>query len=237
MLDSEEARWIRSTANELNNLLQVIAESSMALEGHCKTQPGVERYLTMLHSGMERATKVTRQLAERVGGYPTDDIPVAVEAVPESPRIFPLEKMPPREPEAAARTPITIHNPTGTRELVMIVDDEDFITQLGAIVLAEEGYRVITAKDGMQALEIYRELKEAIDLVILDFSMPQMDGSDVFDELQAINPKASVILSSGFAEQGRLRTMLERGLRGFIPKPYTQKKLLTQIRQTLDAGL
>ena len=62
-----------------------------------------------------------------------------------------------------------------------------------------------------------------------------MDGADVFAELQVINPKVSVVLSSGFAEQDRLRGMLAKGLRGFIPKPYTQKKLLEQIRQTLDA--
>jgi FixJ family two-component response regulator len=62
-----------------------------------------------------------------------------------------------------------------------------------------------------------------------------MDGSDVFEELLLIDPQVPVVLSSGFAEQTRLRTMLARGLRGFIPKPYTQQKLLTQIRSTLDA--
>jgi CheY-like chemotaxis protein len=82
---------------------------------------------------------------------------------------------------------------------------------------------------------MYRELKDQISLVILDFVMPVMDGADVFAELQVINPKVSVVLSSGFAEQDRLRGMLAKGLRGFIPKPYTQKKLLEQIRQTLDA--
>jgi FixJ family two-component response regulator len=61
-----------------------------------------------------------------------------------------------------------------------------------------------------------------------------MDGSDVFTELLQINPKVPVVLSSGFAEQERLRGMLAKGLRGFIPKPYTQQKLLTQIRSTLD---
>ena len=65
--------------------------------------------------------------------------------------------------------------------------------------------------------------------------MPVMDGADVFAELQTINPKVPVVLSSGFAEQEPLRNMLSRGLRGFIPKPYTQQKLLTQVRSTLDA--
>ena len=64
--------------------------------------------------------------------------------------------------------------------------------------------------------------------------MPLMDGSDVFTELLEINPKVPVVLSSGFAEQERLRGMLAKGLRGFIPKPYTQEKLLTEVRSTLD---
>ncbi len=229
MLDTEEARWIRSTANELNNLLQVIAESSDVLEGHCKDQPGTEVFLGMLRSGVERATQVTRDLAERVGGFPVQEGSTEVKPAAESAEGLAQSAV------SSEGSLLTIQNPTGTKELVMIVDDEEFITQLAAIVMTEAGYRVVTARDGMQALEIYRELKDHISLVILDFSMPVMDGSDVFDELQAINPKVSVVLSSGFTEHDRLRSMLSRGLRGFIPKPYTQQKLLSQIRQTLDA--
>ena len=229
MLDQEEAAWISSTANELNNLLQVIAESSGALEGYCKSQPGAERYITMLHSGLERATQVTRTLAERAGG----SLPEESAAAAESSQAAAQESA--AEPAADAEVPITIHNPEGPKELVMIVDDEEFITQLATIVLTEEGYRVVTAQDGLQALSIYRRLKDEISLVILDFTMPVMDGADVFAELQEIDPKVSVVLSSGFTEHDCLRTMLARGLRGFIPKPYSQKKLLSQIRQTLDA--
>jgi CheY-like chemotaxis protein len=118
--------------------------------------------------------------------------------------------------------------------MVMIVDDEDFVTMLAEKVLAGEGYRVVTAKDGFEAIDIYRKLGERISLIILDFTMPLMDGSDVFTELLDINPKVPVVLSSGFAEQDRLRGMLARGLRGFIPKPYTQDRLLTEVRTTLD---
>jgi two-component system, cell cycle sensor histidine kinase and response regulator CckA len=102
-------------------------------------------------------------------------------------------------------------------------------------VLAEQGYRVITAKDGFQALDIFKRLHREISLIILDFTMPVMDGADVFHELLQVDANVPVVLSSGFAEQDRLRGMLARGLRGFIPKPYTQQKLLTQIRTTLDA--
>ena len=117
----------------------------------------------------------------------------------------------------------------------MIVDDEELLTLLGRRVLTDEGYRVITARDGFQCLDIYRKLNYEIDLIILDFTMPIMDGSEVYNELRKLNSGVSVVLSSGFAEQDRLREMLAQGLRGFIPKPYTQQKLLQQVRSTLDA--
>ena len=71
----------------------------------------------------------------------------------------------------------------------MIVDDEDFVTMLAQRVLADEGYRIVTARDGFQAIEIYRKLRHEIELIILDFTMPVMDGSDVFHELLLINPQ------------------------------------------------
>jgi CheY-like chemotaxis protein len=130
---------------------------------------------------------------------------------------------------------IRVANAEGPRELIMIVDDEDFVTLLAQRVLTDEGYRVVTAKDGFQALDIYKKLEKEIQLVILDFTMPIMDGSEVFSELRMINPQVPVVLSSGFTEQDKLKWMLAKGLRGFIPKPYTQQKLLLQVRSTLDA--
>jgi CheY-like chemotaxis protein len=226
MPGTEEIQWVKATANELNNLLQVISESSQVLETICAESPDTEKYFAILRSGVERATRVTRMMVDRVGGYQADVGGPATKAEPAPPPSRPT--VPP--PTADVR----IFNPTGDRELVMIVDDEDLVTILAQRVLTDEGYRIVTAKDGFQAIEIYRKLKDQISLIILDFTMPIMDGADVFAELLQINPKAPVVLSSGFAEQERLRSMLARGLRGFIPKPYTQQKLLTQIRSVLD---
>ncbi|MEQ1859713.1 MAG: response regulator [Chthoniobacteraceae bacterium] len=227
MLDNEEIRWVKSTANELNNLLQVISESSQSLETICDSTADTDKYFVMLHSAVERATKVTRMMVDRVGGYSAD-----VQVPPTAPPVVPETTTAPATPSP---TDVRIFNPKGALELLMIVDDEDFVTVLAQRVLADEGYRVIAAKDGFQAIDIYRRLKDEISLVILDFTMPIMDGADVFNELLQINPRVPVVLSSGFAEQDRLRGMLSRGLRGFIPKPYTQQKLLTQVRTTLDA--
>lgn len=225
MPGDEDIQWVKATANELNNLLQVISESSQVLETICAESPDTEKYFAILRSGVERATRVTRMMVDRVGGYYVEAGPTTRAEVP-APTILP--------PLPQASADVRIFNPTGSRELVMIVDDEDLVTMLAQRVLTDEGYRIVTAKDGFQAIDIYRKLKDQIALIILDFTMPIMDGSDVFEELLQINPKAPVVLSSGFAEQERLRSMLARGLRGFIPKPYTQQKLLAQIRSVLD---
>ena len=119
---------------------------------------------------------------------------------------------------------------------MLLIEDEREVADLAAEMLAEEGYKVIIAHDGFEALRIYEGMGKQIGLVILDFFLPVMDGDAVFDELRNINPNISVVLSSGFAEQSKIGAMLSQGLRGFIPKPYTREKLLEQVRSTLDVG-
>jgi CheY-like chemotaxis protein len=131
---------------------------------------------------------------------------------------------------------IRVKNPKGNREYLLLVEDEREVAERAAELLAAEGYKVIIAYDGFEALRIYEEMGKQIGLVILDFFLPVMDGDAVFDELRGINPNIDVVLSSGFAEQSKIGAMLAQGLRGFIPKPYTRAKLLEQVRSTLDVG-
>ena len=140
-------------------------------------------------------------------------------------------------PKAIAQPPrdARIANPAGPRELVMIVDDDDSVALLAESVLTAGGYRVITARDGFRAVDIFKKLREEIQLVILDFVMPIMDGADVLNELLRIDPHVRVVLTSGFECPTKLNGMLAVGLCGFIPKPLGQKKLLLSVRSTLDA--
>jgi CheY-like chemotaxis protein len=239
MFDAEEIRWVKSTANELNNLLQVITESSQFLETHTASSAETHKYFDMLRNGVERAAQISRLMLERVGEYERDGKSASVFENNKPASAFAFEPMkpapapaePPPGPEFAD---IKIANPAGAKELIMIVDDEAFVTLLALRVLTDDGYRVITARDGFECLNIYKRLKDKISLIIMDFTMPIMDGSEVYDELRIINPRVCVVLSSGFTEQEKLRGMLAKGLRGFIPKPYTQQKLLLQVRTTLD---
>jgi CheY-like chemotaxis protein len=131
---------------------------------------------------------------------------------------------------------IKVKNAKGARELILLIEDEAEVAEVAADLLADEGYKVIEAHDGFEALKIYERLAKKIRLVILDFFLPIMDGDAVFDELRALNPKVDVVLSSGFAEHHKISAMLAQGLRGFIPKPYSREKLLAQVRSTLDAA-
>ncbi len=241
MLDAEDIKWVKSTANELNNLLLVISESSQFLEKTLPHNADTQRYFDMLRNGVDRATQVSQSMLGRVdkGGGNISPFPAPgafARPVFEPPKVVPAPEPAPAPATASGDTVgVKILNPEGPRELILIVDDEDFVNLLAQRVLTDEGYSVVSAKDGFQALEIYKKLQDKIKLVLLDFTMPIMDGSEVFDELRMINPRVPVVLSSGFTEQDRLKNMLSKGLRGFIPKPYTQQKLLMQVRSTLDA--
>jgi len=236
MPSSDELHWVKATANELNNLLQVITESSQFLQRFTGGNPEAARYYDMMRSAVDRAAQLSRTMLERSGEQGVDRS--RVHPFP-SPGAFggapPQTRQGAFGPGESTHVEVRIANPDGPRELIMIVDDEDFVTLLAQRVLTDEGYRVVTARDGFQALDIYKKLQKEVELVILDFTMPIMDGAEVFSELRMINPQVPVVLSSGFTEQDKLKWMLAKGLRGFIPKPYTQQKLLLQVRSTLDA--
>ena len=131
---------------------------------------------------------------------------------------------------------VRIKNAHGSREYILLIEDEPDVADLASEMLAEEGYRVVIAHDGFEALKIYERMGKKIGLVILDYFLPVIDGDAVFEELRSLNPKVDVVLSSGFAEQSKIGSMLAQGLRGFIPKSYSRDKLLEQVRSTLDAA-
>ena len=101
-------------------------------------------------------------------------------------------------------------------------------------ILDTLGYRVIVARNGQEAIDIYKARQEEIDLVILDMIMPGMGGSEIFNVLKEINPRIKVILSSGYSIDGRPANMLDRGCRAFIQKPYSMGDLSQKIRGVLD---
>ena len=116
----------------------------------------------------------------------------------------------------------------------MLVDDEVMILDVGQRMLNKLGYNVLTAKDGVEALEIYRENRDNIDVIILDMVMPKLNGGDTFDQIKALNSEARVLLSSGYSINGQATEILNRGCDGFIQKPFNMQSLSQNIRMVLD---
>ncbi len=119
-------------------------------------------------------------------------------------------------------------------ETVLLVDDEDMIVDVGEEMLKEMGYKVLVARGGKEAVEVYAKRKEEIDLVILDMIMPDMGGGEAYDRMKEKNPKVRVILSSGYSIDGQAAEILERGCDAFIQKPFNIKEMSGKIREILE---
>jgi PAS domain S-box-containing protein len=108
---------------------------------------------------------------------------------------------------------------------VLIVDDEELIRRTSASILEHAGFHVFCAENGHRALEVFRERPHAIDLVLLDLSMPNMNGEETLRCLRTIRPDVRVILSSGYGEPDAAAKFEEKGLAGFLQKPYSAATL------------
>lgn len=115
---------------------------------------------------------------------------------------------------------------------VLLVDDEETVRGIGKEMLKELGFKVITAYDGREAVEVFRANQD-ISFVILDLTMPHMDGEQCFRELRQIKPDIKVIMSSGFNEQEVTQKFAGKGLAGFIQKPYKLSTLQATVKKVL----
>lgn len=121
---------------------------------------------------------------------------------------------------------------------ILVVDDEEFLRILLADLLGELGHEVIQAENGVEALKIYKNMKDEIDLVILDIIMPFMDGFDVFKELKQIKSDVKVIFTSGFSADEKMMinlTAMEPNVR-YIQKPYQLNEIETAIKSLFGSS-
>lgn len=128
----------------------------------------------------------------------------------------------------------TVEGGLAGSETVLIVDDEDYILEVGEEMLSIFGYRVFTVENCRKALEFYRQKKGNIDLVILDLILPGMGGRQCLKEFLKINPQAKIIFASGYSADSSAAELLEEGALGFVAKPFEIKELLKAIRRVLD---
>jgi CheY-like chemotaxis protein len=117
---------------------------------------------------------------------------------------------------------------------MLVVDDEEQVCSVGREMLERLGFSVLTAADGHEAVEVFREHAARITCVLLDLTMPHLDGEQVYDEMLAIRPDVKAIITSGYDEKEATRRFAGKSLAGFLQKPYDLEDLQQVLREALE---
>jgi CheY-like chemotaxis protein len=144
--------------------------------------------------------------------------------------LFPPTKRPVIAPQVSAPVPPAWRG-EGT---ILVVDDEAHVRAVTAFALEKTGFTVLTAADGKEAVAVVGRHAETVSAVLLDLTMPYMDGAATMNELRQIKPDVRVILSSGYTEEDATRHFTDRDLIGFLQKPYALKDLIAAVRGALE---
>jgi CheY-like chemotaxis protein len=109
--------------------------------------------------------------------------------------------------------------------VVLLVEDEEEVLNATREMLEFLGYRVVAARSGQEALAIYRQRQDEIDLVLMDMIIPGISGGEAVDGLLEVNPSVRIVLASGYSLNGMAGDIMKRGCRAFIQKPYSLNEL------------
>jgi signal transduction histidine kinase/ABC-type amino acid transport substrate-binding protein len=142
--------------------------------------------------------------------------------------LFPTTEAGQVEPATQAAPPVPAHKAT-----ILLVDDEEMIREAATAALESLGLTVLTAENGLEAVAAVQQPDRTIDLILMDLTMPQMDGREAFQAIRRIHPNMPVILSSGYNEQESIQSFMGRGLAAFLQKPYTLRALERTILEVL----
>jgi CheY-like chemotaxis protein len=208
--------FVAAAASELNNLLQIIAGSSSALEKVAQGDQQASQYLEMLRASIERAEMLGQEMAKQGGGAAEKTI---------------------RHSEISGFLKNKTSQKPSERHTILVVDDEKMALTLIGRILREAGYDVAVAQSGFECLDLFRRQPYQFSLVLLDLSLPFMDGEETFRRLREIRSDIPVILCTGFILQDRLAAMLESGLTGFVRKPVPPDELLSVVRSTFQSAM
>ncbi|MFZ1376865.1 MAG: CHASE domain-containing protein [Geothrix sp.] len=120
------------------------------------------------------------------------------------------------------------------RGTILVVDDEEAVRLVATDMIRSMGFEVVTAEDGVQALERFKECPVPICAVLMDLTMPHMDGLETFRELRRLDPACRVVLTSGYNEQEAIQDFLGKGLAAFLQKPFLREDLRKVLRRALE---
>lgn len=206
---------ISRATSDLNNALQLISAIAALIDKVWKGPDRSEKYLAMLRTSIERAELVAAEFVRQTGGAGAKAL------------------MHPRLAAFAGRGTSALTS--GIAPCILLVDDEAMALALVKRILVEAGYNVICAQSGVECLELFRAAPDKFDLVLLDLSMPMMNGDETFHRLRHIRPDVPVVLCAGFIQQDKLDRLLEEGLSGLLRKPIAPDEIVNHVRSTLES--
>ncbi len=122
----------------------------------------------------------------------------------------------------------------GGSETVLLVEDEELLLELVQSLLVSKGYTVLTARDGVAAVEMFKQHAERIALVLTDLGLPKLDGWQACRQMLAIKPELGVIVATGYLDAEERDGMALDGVQAFVHKPYLGSEILRQVRKVLD---
>jgi CheY-like chemotaxis protein len=211
--DQASANSFATASSELNNLLQIISGTSAIIENASVGNEGAEEYVTMLRASIARAEKIAADLTQHAGG---------------------TAKKSSMHPELARFNRSKSDESLGSStHSILLVDDETMALTLIKRILSGAGFNVATASSGFQCLELVRQQPQVYDLILLDLTMPFMDGEETFNRLRGIRDDIPVVLCTGFIEQEKLDRLMSAGLAGFLRKPIPADEIVSFVRSTL----
>ncbi len=122
--------------------------------------------------------------------------------------------------------------PQNRQPVILFADDDEICLNVSVQILQKLGYTVLEARDGKEAIEVYEDNQDRVDLVILDMVMPH-NGGHTFEKLKKINPDLKIILISGYTKDYGISDLEKRGCMGFLQKPFDAKALSQEIMKAL----
>lgn len=117
---------------------------------------------------------------------------------------------------------------------VLLVDDDEDLLEIGRDMLEVCGCRVVLAAGGEEAVELFKAHRGDIDVVLMDLSMPGMDGTQCMREIRRMDPSARIIISSGLGDDCQAEEVLAAGACAFLSKPYRMSEMVVKMREVLD---
>ncbi len=139
-------------------------------------------------------------------------------------------------PESTAEAAPEVPSPgaqTTSVGRILLVDDEEVVLMVAMSALRDQGFGVVVARDGKDAVARFEHLAGEIDGVVLDLTMPVMGGEETLERIRKIRPDVPVLACSGFGEES-VERLKHRGISGFLPKPYRPAVLVERVRQMLE---